>query len=138
MPILCLLQLQTPPQPSCKCLVLDLTSVRPQASLPSYLGPIQGAKPVCIHVQSRKLHPEQNLRYRAVFFLLVIMFNVHLYQPISLHYKNNKKQTLTELRAGGCSSLSKVELGHNAIHMKSDIKPPGCHDVLYITVSSIH
>lgn len=138
MPILCLLQLQTAPQPSCKRLVLDLHSVRPRASLPSYPGPTQEPKPECIHVQTRKLHPGQNLRYRAIFFLLVIMFNVHLCQSVSFHYKNNKNQTLTEPRAGDCCSLSKVGLGHNAIHMKTDMKPPGCHDVVCITVSSIH
>lgn len=52
--------------------------------------------------------------------------------------KTIKPQTMTEARAVGCSFLLEVELGHNAIHMKSDMKPPGCHNVLYITVNSMH
>lgn len=45
---------------------------------------------------------------------------------------------MTKASSAGYSFLLEVELGHNVIHMKSDMKPPGCHDVLYIKVNSMH
>lgn len=106
-PILCLLQLQHHPSAAANTWSWIYARLDLGLLFLSILILFRNQNLNASMVQTRKPHPGQNLRYRAIFFLLMIMFNVCLHQPISLHYKNNKNQTLTEPKAGGCSSFIK-------------------------------
>lgn len=133
MPILCLLQLQT----FCPGSADIQTSGFSSFPFGSY-----SETKTWIHPHSdQKLHLEPNFKYKFYMQNFSCWWSRSTYIYIKLFLfitKTIKSQTTTKARAVGHSFLLEVELGRNSIHMKSDMKPPGCHDILYITVNSMH
>lgn len=120
---------------SCEHFVLGLQSFRPQASI-WILFRNKNLNSSMFRPKNSVLNQTWNTGQNfSCWWSCSIYICIKLFLFIT---KTIKSQIMTKARAVGFSFLLEVELGHNVIHMKSDMKPPGCHDVFYITVNSMH